>query len=126
MNRTGLFVVCLLLATMAISGCGQIQWADLTKITWTENQKLAAADTGFQAALTAVVMLRKQSAFTAKEGEMIEMVAVAGSQALDRWRAAIELGQKTSGYDEQVAGLTRELTAMRIAGDRTAAAKGGE
>lgn len=118
MKRMVLCSMCLLLVPLMTAGCGEFRLSDVVNATWTDNQRLAAADTGFQTAIAAVTVLRKQSAFTVDQGKLIDLLADSGDSALNRWRAAIELNQPTSGFRDQVGNLTRELTAMRISVDR--------
>ena len=102
----------LLIAAMSIgllAGCGG---------TWTPNARLAAARTSFNGTVNTLADLRAQGLFTTEQAEVVSLSIQAGQETLDRWQAALELGQTPAPAIEDYNAILRELVAQRIAAER--------
>ena len=85
---------------------------------WTPNAKLAAARTSFNGTVNILSDLRAQGMFTPEQAEVVTLSIKAGSETLDRWQAALELGQTPTSAIEDFNAILRELVAQRIAAQR--------
>lgn len=97
---------------LTVSGCGTSFPA------WTPKAQLAGSRDTFNATLNSLAVLRRAGAFTEKEGEAVTMYIDMASKILDRWEAAIELGQPTKGLLDAFDTVLQELVARRIAAER--------
>ena len=85
---------------------------------WTPNSRLAAARTSFNGTVYTLSDLRAQGMFTPEQAEVVTLSIKAGSETLDRWQAALELGQTPTSAIEDFNAILRELVAQRIAAQR--------
>ena len=85
---------------------------------WTPNARLAAARTSFNGTVNTLADLRAQGLFTPEQAEVVTLSIKAGSETLDRWQAALELGQTPAPAIEDYNAILRELVAQRIAAER--------
>ena len=85
---------------------------------WTPNAKLAAARTSFNGTVNTLADLRAQGLFTPEQAEVVTLSIRAGQETLDRWQAALELGQTPALAIEDYNAILRELVAQRIAAER--------
>ena len=82
------------------------------------NARLAAARTSFNGTVNTLSDLRAQGMFTPEQAEVVTLSIKAGSGTLDRWQAALELGQTPAPAIEDFNAILRELVAQRIAAER--------
>lgn len=111
MIRAWMVVMVLLMGASLMPGCAGSG-------AWTPNGKLAAARESFNGTVNTLAALRAQGAFTAADAEVVTMTMEAGQQALDRWQAALELGQEPAPAIEDFNAILRELVAQRLAAER--------
>jgi len=108
-----------LMLVMVLAGCQLPEWLPGAQyVAWTPEAKLAAARETFNTTVDILTTLRIQGKFTKAEGEQIGIWLHLGQRPLDRWQAAVNLGQDTKGVEAEMRGLTRELEAARIAAER--------
>ena len=109
-----LIVGMLVLLVLGTVGCTQFEW---NPTNWTPTAKLAAARESFNGAVDALTVFRKAGAFDKQTARELTTVIHVGKRTLDRWQAAIELGQPPTGCAESMAHILRELVAARIAAE---------
>ena len=81
-------------------------------------QKLAASRTTFNGAVDTLASLRMQGAFTAEQGATLDVMIRTAQASLDRWQAAVELGQDPAPYIDLFNLALREIIAQRIEAER--------
>ena len=90
---------------------------------WSPEAKLLAARESYDGIGKSLIVLCKAGAFTKAEGEQLSTVSHLCINSLDQWQAALELKQPTMGPIERFNYALREMTALRIKGERKAAKK---
>ena len=109
---TQLVLSLLMISSLAMAaGCG-------SPTAWTPNARLAAARTSFNGTVNTLSDLRAQGMFTPEQAEVVTLSIRAGQETLDRWQAALELGQTPALAIEDYNAILRELVAQRIAAER--------
>ncbi len=90
-----------------LGGCGS------ATVTWTPEGKMLASRETFNSAVNAVSAAIEGGRFDDDEAKQILRTAKMGEQILDRFDAAVELGQPTSELIRQFNYVLREMVAYR-------------
>ncbi len=101
------FIAAVLLVILAVPGCAGWKWPA------TPEAKLLAAREVFNVTVNALAAAIEHGEFTDEEAKHILQIARLGQNALNRYDAAIDLGQPTSSLLREFNTLLREIVSYQ-------------